>query len=117
MGKHCTAEDRENRIINETRAQFSTLTRAILAGEPVATKRISDALGDFLADDNAMADVVRGALTHSDALLPVLTGLIWDEAGELAEFEVDQMEISRAESRDENRIAMAECDRAMALSN
>lgn len=114
MAQHHDNEDHEQRLINETRAQFSILTRAILAGEPTATKRITDALGDYLADEQAMAAVVRGALEHSDALLPVLTRLIWDEAGELAEFEVGQAEAGFAELRADDRIAGALADRAAA---
>jgi hypothetical protein len=100
-------KDHHEQLITETRAQFSTLTSAVLAGDQVATKRITDALGDFIADDNAAAELVRAVLLNSQAALTMLTDLIWAEAGELAEAEVARGELARAESRDDNRIAQA----------
>jgi hypothetical protein len=106
MNRHFD-ELRETRLTDETRAQFSLLTRAVLGGDQVATKRIADSLGDYLADGNALADLVRNTLEHADALQQVLTDLIWTEAAELAEAEVAQQERARAESRDENAVARA----------
>lgn len=99
--------DTDEQLVTETRAQFSTLTSAVLAGDPIATKRITDALGEFIADDNSAAELVRAVLLNSQAALTVITDLIWAEAGELAEAEVALQERRRAESRDDNRISMA----------
>lgn len=105
MSRHpYAAEDRESAVITETRAQFSTLTRAVLAGDPVATKRITDALGDFIANDNAAAELVRAVLSNSQAALTIVTDLLWAEAGELAEAEVAMKERAREESAREARI-------------
>jgi len=84
--------ERESAIVTETRAQFSALTRAVLTGEPKATKRIVIALGEHLADDNACAELVRATLDNANALQAVLTDLIWIEAGELAEVALDDRE-------------------------
>jgi hypothetical protein len=100
-------EDRDTALINETRAQFSTLTRAVLAGEPVATKRMADALGEYVADTHAAGHLVRAVLTDQHAALKVITDLIWAEAGELAEAEVAQKERARAESVEDARIEAA----------
>jgi hypothetical protein len=90
-------DGRREKLITETRAQFSSLSHAVLAGDPVATKRITDALGNFIADDNAAAELVRAVLTNSQAALTMLTDLLWAEAGELADAEVAAMERRRAE--------------------
>jgi hypothetical protein len=114
MDRHqFTAEDREERLTTETRAQFSTISRAILAGDEPATKRITDALGEYIADDSAAAELVRAVLLNSQAALTVLVDLIWAEAAALAEVEVAKKELCRAESQDENRIAQAEVARAL----
>lgn len=99
--------DHNEQLITETRAQFSTITSAVLAGDKVATKRITDALGDFLADDNAAAELVRAVLLNSQAALTTITDLLWAEAQELAAIELAQAERRRAESRADNRISQA----------
>lgn len=110
---HFDDEDREEQLIEATRSHFSALSRAVIAGEPVATKRITNALNEFVADDAAAAELVRAVLLNSQAALTVLTDLIWDEASELAEADVAAMEKGRAESYDENRIDRAVLDRAL----
>lgn len=107
------AESRETALINETRAQFSTLSRAVLAGDPAATKRIADALGEYVADTHAAGELARGLLTNQSAGLKVITDLIWAEAGELAEAEVQRMERARAESANDDRIDRAVWHRAV----
>jgi hypothetical protein len=108
MDRHqFTAEDREEQVIEATRAQFSALTRAVLASDPAATKRITDAFGEYIADDSKAAELVRAVLLDSQAAVTVLTDLIWAEAGELAEVEVKRMEQCRTESQDESRIERA----------
>jgi hypothetical protein len=109
-------EARNEQLITATRSHFSILTRAVINGDQAATKRVVDALGDYLADDQAAALLICTTLQAGDSLLPILTNLIWDEARELAEADVKQMELHRAESRDDNRIAIVECDRLVALA-
>jgi hypothetical protein len=114
MNRHqFTAEDREEQLTAETRAQFSAISRAILAGDEAATKRITDALGEFIADDRAAGELVRAVLLNSQAALTVLVDLIWAEAAALAEAEVKRQEQGRAESRNDNRIAQADLARAL----
>jgi hypothetical protein len=108
MNRHqFTAEDREEQLTAETHTQFSALSRAVLAGDPVATKRITDALGEFIADDHAAGELVRAVLLNSQAALTVLVDLIWAEAAARAEAEVAKKELRRTESQDENRIERA----------
>jgi hypothetical protein len=109
-------EARESKLTEATRSHFSTLTRAVINGDHAATKRVVNALADYLSDDHAAALLICTTLQAGDSLLPILTNLIWDEARELAEADVKQMELHRAESRDDNRIAIAECDRLVALA-
>lgn len=105
MDRHQFEHDEQ--LISETRAQFSILTRAVLAEDPAATKRLTDALGEYIADDNACAELVRALLMNPQVAQAMLGDLIWDEAGELAKVEVAQAEQRRAESADDNRIAQA----------
>jgi hypothetical protein len=108
MNRHqLTAEDREEQLTAETRSQFSAISRAILAGDEPATKRITDALGELIADDHAAGELVRAVLLNSQAALTVLVDLIWAEAAALAEVEVAKKERRRAESHNENRIELA----------
>ncbi len=101
-------------LIAETRNQFSTLTRAVLAEDPVATKRITDALGEFIADDNAAAELVRAVLLNQQAALTVITDLLWAEAGQMAEAELALKEQRRRESIAEDRVERAAWALAMA---
>jgi hypothetical protein len=107
-------EAREEQLVNATHANFTLLARAVLNGEPVATKRVTDALGEFLADDQACAELVRNTLRHDRGLTAVLNDLLWNEAIQLAEAAMTAAEQRRVQSCADNRIAMAECDRWMA---
>lgn len=92
MTRRPDAEARETALTTATRSQFSTLSRAILAGDRAATKRITEALGEYVADDSAAAQLVRDTLTDAGAFQKVLTDLMWTAAGELAEAEIDARE-------------------------
>lgn len=99
-------ESRDAKLIEATRSRFSSLTRGVINGDQQATKRITDALGDFLADDQAAASLVQSTLQHSAerSFEKVLTDIIWAEAAELAEQDVQQMERRRAEAEQNSRI-------------
>jgi len=103
MTRRPDAEARETALIAATRAQFSTLSRAILTGDRAATKRLTDALGDYIVDDQAAGELVRATLTDASAMRKLLTDLMWAEAGELAEKEVQAAERRRAEESASDR--------------
>lgn len=99
-----TAEDRAERLIDLTRECADTIKQALAAGLPKTTTQIDEALGEYMQDDHARAELLRRTAAGENAFADVLADLIDDEAGRRAEQELQREEQRRAESARENRI-------------
>lgn len=102
-----TTEQRDDMLAKLTCERAHAFTAAVSVGAPVTTKLILCELGDFLADDQALAEVVRKTLAGENALSTVIADVIWAVAEASAEREVADMERRRRESADEARIDRA----------
>ncbi|WP_313632518.1 hypothetical protein [Massilia timonae] len=97
-------DQHEQQLISITRQKAAGLTAAVRAGQPQATKLITELLGDYLTDDNAIATLVRESLAGTNSLQGVITDLIWTEAEQLAERELAALEREQRELSTEDRI-------------
>lgn len=105
--KEPTYEQRDDVLARLTRERADAFTDAVAAGAPVTTKMILDDLGDFLADDQALATVVRKTLAGENAFAEVIADVIWTVAALSAGQEIAAMERARRQSADEARIERA----------
>jgi hypothetical protein len=99
-----TPEQRDDVLARLTRERADAFTQAVADGGPVTTKLILDDLGEFLADDQALATVVRKTLAGENAFAKVIADVIWTVSQASAEKEVADMERRRRQSADEARI-------------
>jgi len=83
-----TEELRDEKLIELAREKSAGLLAAVRAGQPQATKLLLDCLGDYLADDNTLAQLVRESLAGTNSLQGVITDLIWTEAEAMAQREL-----------------------------
>lgn len=85
-------DQRESALIDLTREKSAGLLAAVRAEQPQATQLIVQLLGEYLTDDNAVAQLVRESLAGTNSLQGVITDLIWTEAEQLAEREIAERE-------------------------
>jgi hypothetical protein len=100
-------EQRDEKLAELTRECADTITQALAAGLPKTTKLIDEALGEFMQDDLARAELLRKTAAGENAMHQVLTDLIWNEALQRAEAELTRQERSRRDSADEARVDLA----------
>lgn len=100
-----TPELREYALISLTRQKAAGLTAAVRANQPPTTKLVLELLGDYLADNNALAQLVRESLAGTNSLQGVITDLIWTEAEQMAERELAAIEREQRALADDDRIA------------
>ncbi|WP_208280136.1 hypothetical protein [Massilia oculi] len=98
-------DQHEQQLINITRQKAAGLTAAVRAGQPQATKLITELLGDYLTDDQAIATLILESLAGTNSLQGVLTDLIWTEAEEMAQREVAALEREQRALAGDDRIA------------
>lgn len=104
-----TAELREQEVARRMRLEFARIYSAIKAGDKPTMKTMIDAMGNLVADDQVMGDLILAALS-SDRLLAgahisgLVSALIESEAGEVAEAQVAQLE--RNAKQDPDQIPM-----------
>lgn len=101
-----TAEDRAERMIDLTRECADTIKQALAAGLPKTTTLIDEALGEYMQDDHARAELLRRTAAGENAFADVLADLIDHEAGQRAELELKREEQRRAESAHENSASL-----------
>ena len=102
-----TAEARAERLIDLTRECADTIKQALTAGLPKTTTLIDEALGDYMQDDHARAELLRRTAAGENAFADVLADLIDHEASQRAEQELQREERELAESTNDNRIERA----------
>lgn len=100
-----TDEQHEQALIDLARQKSAGLTAAVRANQPQATKLLLDCLGDYLSDDNALAQLVRESLAGTNSLQGVITDLIWTEAEQMAERELAAVEREQRALAGDDRIA------------
>ncbi|SDC67119.1 hypothetical protein SAMN05428966_10281 [Massilia sp. PDC64] len=99
-----TAEARAERLIDLTRECADTIKQALAGGLPKTTTLIDEALGDYMQDDHARAELLRRTAAGENAFADVLADLIDHEASLRAEQELQREEKRRANSARDNRI-------------
>lgn len=97
-------EQRESQLIDITRQKSAGLLAAVRAGQPQATKLLTELLGDYLTDDQAIATLIRESIAGTNALQGVITDLIWTEAEQMAERELVVLQREAREVTTEDRI-------------
>lgn len=98
-------EQHESQLIDLTRQKSAGLLAAIRAKQPQATKLLLDCLGDYLSDNNALAQLVRESLVGTNSLQGVITDLIWTEAEQMAKRELFELSLHNRELSTGDRIA------------
>jgi len=98
-------EAREQRIADLTRECADTIKQALVAGLPKTTVLVDEALGDYMQDDHARAELLRRTAAGENAFAQVLDDLIWHEAEKRAEQELEREVLDR---REESLSARAE---------
>lgn len=104
-----TAELYEQELTRRMRAKFGEIRTAIICGDAPTTTVMCHIVGDFLSDDNAMAELIRAALSNSHAIAGahiarVVSDLIEHEAMKSAEAQLAQIE--RDAKQDPDQIPM-----------
>jgi hypothetical protein len=121
MDRHrFTNEDREALIADLAGKNLATRRALVLAKDPTALREVSNSVLDYLAHAADLGDLVLGSVAPSTARFvvgktfrDVVHAVMAGEAEADAIAEVERMERNRAESAEENRIDLAECDRLM----
>ena len=90
-------EAREQRMTDLTRECADTIKQALVAGLPKTTVLIDEALGDYMQDDHARAELLRRTAAGEHAFAKVLDDLIWHEAEKRAEQELEREALDRRE--------------------
>ena len=101
------AEDRAQELATLTREAADSMTQALAAGLPQTMKLIDEALGQFLDDGQARAELLRKTAAGGNPFTKLLADLVWLEAELRAENELERLERDRRASADENRIHRA----------
>jgi len=103
----CTEEQRDELLTRLTREAADAMTQALAAGLPKTVLLFDEALGLYLQDGQARAELLRRTAAGGNPMTKILADLVWEEAEVRAEEEVARMERERRASADDNRIARA----------
>ena len=98
------ADARKQRLADLTRECADAMTSALAAGLPKTVELIDEALGNYMPDNQARAELLRRTAAGEHAFAEVLADLIEHEAGQRAEQELQREERHRADSERDNRI-------------
>jgi CO/xanthine dehydrogenase Mo-binding subunit len=111
------AEAREDQVCQLIDARTKAIRLDILTGRESTTRAVLERLDIDADEDEARMVMWRAVVCGSSAVgaehAEAVAHAIFKEAEALAEADVAEMERSREQSRDECRIARAECDRAV----
>jgi len=94
----------DDALVDLTRQKSAGLLAAVVSGQPQTTKLLIELLGDYLTDDNAIANLVRETMAGTNSLQGVITDLIWTEAEQLAQAELAAIERENREVSLDSRI-------------
>ena len=100
-------EARDERLAELTREAADNINSAIAAGLPQMMAVIDEAMGRYLEDDQARAELLRKTAAGGNPFTKVLADLVWDEAEKRAEAELQRLEREGADEADEARVDMA----------
>lgn len=98
---------RAERLAELTREAADAMTQALAAGLPKTMQLIDEALGEYLQDEQARAELLRKTAAGGNPLTKVLADLVWAEAETRAELELQRLERGAAEEADEARVDRA----------
>jgi ribosomal protein L16 Arg81 hydroxylase len=97
-------EKRDERLTELTREAADAMTQALAAGLPKAMQLIDEALGEFMQDDQARAELLRKTAAGGNPFTKILSDLIWTEARVRAEQELQRLERDAIEDAADTRI-------------
>ncbi len=109
-----TPEQRDAALTDKTREQFAKIAAALAAGDADTVQTIDEALGDYLQDNQARAELLQRTAAGQNALQLVLADLIVAEASTRAAKEVDEIERHRRDDWVDEQIDRMKWNRAMA---
>ena len=105
MARHDpTPEQREDALDRLTEQHIAAIAADLAAGQQATVTLIDEALGDYLQDDQARAELLRKTAAGENALQVVLADLIFIEAAARAGQQVLQLERERRQSFAEQRV-------------
>ena len=90
-------EARNERLTELTAEAADNITAALSLGAPELMKIIDEALGEYLQDDQARAELLKKTAAGGSPLTKILADLVWAEAGVRAEQELQRLEREGAE--------------------
>jgi hypothetical protein len=102
---HTDDESRNEKLAELTAEAADSITQALAAGLPKTVQLIDEALGEYMQDDQARAELLKKTAAGENAFAAVLAGLIHAEAGQRAEAELVRIDERR---REEERYARIE---------
>jgi hypothetical protein len=102
---HTDAEARDAKLTELTREHAEIITKSLAAEQPQNTRLICNLLGEYLADDQALAELVRETLAGTNSMQGVIQNVIFIEAEQRAEAELARIDTRR---REEERYARIE---------
>ncbi|WBS00246.1 hypothetical protein OU994_18160 [Pseudoduganella sp. SL102] len=85
-------EQYEEALTIEARAQHAVIMASLKAGAPQNLAVITNALDEYLMDLHSLADLVEKSVAGENALLPIITDLVWTEAQDRAKTEMARRE-------------------------
>lgn len=107
MADQLTRLDPAERLDQLTREAAQSIAAAVSHGAQNLTTEIDEALGDYLQDSQARADLIRRTMAGENALRAVLDELINDIATKQAEQELQREDRAHAMSLAERRAEAA----------
>jgi hypothetical protein len=102
-----TEEKLDEQLVDLAAEHVAAITQALAAGLPKTVQIIDEALGVFMQDDQARAELLRKTARSDNAFAEVLSELIWDEALVRAQQDQARQERERKASAEEARVDRA----------
>lgn len=107
MADQLTRQDPAERLVELTREASQSIAAAVSHGTPNLTTEIDEALGDYLQDNQARAELIRRTVAGENALRAVLDELISDIAAKQAEKQLQREDRAHAMEVAERRAEAA----------
>lgn len=98
-----TAEQADKKLAELVAECADSMTAALAAGLPKTMQLIDEALGEFMQNDAARAELLAKTARGENAFQQVLTDLIWDEALVRAQQQLANLERERRAGAEEAR--------------
>lgn len=104
MDRLSNDEARQQLLTDLTRECADAMTSALAAGLPRTVDLIDEALGEYMQDNQARAKLLRKTAAGENPMQKVVSDLIWHEAEQRAEQDLQREERRRAEEAQYARI-------------